>query len=345
MSLENLTSEVLEPLEQQTKEVINAQIVTWSQEIYLWMNQALQKVQTVKNIKNKLEKTRAAKENLNNFIIYYKQLDKESEMIQNDTTDWLISGYKLLNSIGEKVRGQEIFYNIYTTSTGDSLASVPQGGKIYSWKLPFETFIQITKAYKGGRLVLGSNRYVNEILSNLEKDERFKIQKEEWPEDKIAAFQLFDNQIRGVADKRWNKVNVGNTLEAFLRFEKNNNVHWAQFSENGYWNSIASQASTAMELTLKNPDPFYKGADLFDLQIKGLKATVANFTTIINALNDTLKILQMNPEGFQILSKHIQQSALPSIKAEVKDSQAKTLEKLKDYFTTNIERDIIVNLT
>jgi hypothetical protein len=64
-------------------------------------------------------------------------------------------------------------------------------------------------------------------------------------------------------------------LEAFMRFST--------------YDTALKPAAVfrAMQDTMSNPDPFYKGGDIGNIQVKGDNATVAYHSTILKMLSET----------------------------------------------------------
>ena len=155
--------------------------MSWTNEIYLWINKArsyiaqeqslaeklsANSMKSVKNVSEMLKNRRIAKKMINNKVI-------------------LTEGYILLNKIGETIRGEEIFYSITVSKTGQALSTGSVGtGGVYTWKIPLSEFINLLN-FTSQRIVLKDSSTIYKMLeSQIEANEKNLIY-EKWSDEKL----------------------------------------------------------------------------------------------------------------------------------------------------------------
>lgn len=210
------------------------------------------------------------------------QVAVESAVIQNyqetrvdlKTDNLVREMYVFLNEVGETLRNEQIMYQV-TLTQGKGKSQV-----ITSFELPLEKFLEITSATHT-RLTLSKTKTV---LNRLLKDS--SVVKREWSTEEIFNYQRFIYNAKRVQQGRWKRVNRGNLLEAYSRYE---DLRRAGLSK--------GSTTIAMRETLKGTQGFWQGPDYQGFQIKGNAASVANIYTCINQINELyliLKNLQFN---------------------------------------------------
>lgn len=208
----------------------------------------------------------------------YKQMEKARQEVLDRKV--LYDGYALLNQIGESARGGKdvIQYSVTVTGSGDWGADF---GEAITWMVDYDIFTSLTTTSRSRIIMADSNSMLSRLKeSGIEPLER-------WNEEKVKMYQdfhIYANKNRDV-DKQ---LNYGNTLEAFLRWQKSN----GQLS----WGA-------AIHETLKNSLPFYAGGDIGNIQVKGMNASVANINTMINALSKADKNITTIIQRCQRLSQ------------------------------------------
>lgn len=232
--------------------------------IIKWLNQCIDLLTRAKILEAEYSKLKTIQVTVNNAIMQNYQ-----EIKTNLKTDTLIKEmYIFLNEVGETLRGESIIYQV-TLSTGKG-----QSKHMTTFELPLEKFLDLTTATHT-RLTLSKTKT---ILNRMTKDS--DANQREWTEEEIFNYQRFIYNAKRVQQGRWKKVNRGNLLEAYSRYED-------------LRNSGLSKGSTtiALQETLKGTQGFWQGADYNGFQIKGNAASIANIYTCINQLNELYLIL------------------------------------------------------
>lgn len=313
-----------------TDEQQNQLIMNWTSEIYLWINKArsyiaqeqslaeklsANSIRSIQNVSEMLKNRRIAKKMINNKVI-------------------LTEGYTLLNKIGETIRGEEIFYSITISKSGQALSTGSVGtGGVYTWQVPLSEFINLLN-FTSQRIVLKDSSAIYKMLeSQIEANEKNLIY-EKWSDEKLQSYALFNSQVRSNPNwKQWHNINEGNMLEAFLRFLDDGNTPKVS-SDSNYWHSVGS----AMKRTMTAPDAFFLGGDINNLQIKGLNASVTNLNTLIQNLSEVLSILRTSEQGYEVLKKYYRKNAQVQIQQEAFKTQEEIVDELLEFFTSKINR-------
>lgn len=229
-----------------------------------WLNQCIDLLTRAKVLEAEYSKLKTIQVTVNNAIMQNYQ-----EIKTDLKTDKLIKEmYIFLNEVGETLRGESLIYQV-TLSTGKG-----QSKNMTTFELPLEKFLELTTATHT-RLTLSRTKT---ILNRIAKDN--DVNQRKWTEEEIFNYQRFIYNAKRVQQGRWKKVNRGNLLEAYSRYED-------------LRNSGMSKGSTtiAMQETLRGTQGFWQGADYNGFQIKGNAASVANIYTCINQLNELYLIL------------------------------------------------------
>lgn len=229
-----------------------------------WLNQCIDLLTRAKILEAEYSKLKTIQVTVNNAVMQNYQ-----EIKTDLKTDKLIKEmYIFLNEVGETLRGESLIYQV-TLSTGKG-----QSKNMTTFELPLEKFLELTTATHT-RLTLSRTKT---ILNRIAKDN--DVNQRKWTEEEIFNYQRFIYNAKRVQQGRWKKVNRGNLLEAYSRYED-------------LRNSGISKGSTtiAMQETLRGTQGFWQGADYNGFQIKGNAASVANIYTCINQLNELYLIL------------------------------------------------------
>lgn len=333
MPYESIHNEVTLAFTEMTDEVKNSLIAAWSLEVYQWLNRARAYVAQSQSLAKKLERGTALK-NLNNYQEMLQARRVANSALKNK--DLLIDGYKLLNKIGETIRGEQIKYSVTVTTTGQAI-SKSSSGQVYTWIVSLEDFLSLLTS-SSRRLTLKGSSTIYKMLEAQIKDEEKNPVYEQWDDEKLNSYKILVNQIRGVSWGKWAKINEGNILEIFFRFINGGAVPSLVDYQDPYWRNLVLN----IQATLKSPDTFYQGGDINDIQIKGLRASVTNITTLINALTDLLKILQTSKVGNEILSRYVRKNFINEFQKQVVKTEEDVIDNLLKMFTSTIDRTVNV---
>jgi hypothetical protein len=96
-----------------------------------------------------------------------------------------------LNTIGEIIRNDEITYSVTTSTDDTKLSEIKSNNiKVYTWKIPYKTFIKILTFTDTGEINLRRSNVVNSILQDelKKRSSKGKISYEEWDEKKIERY-------------------------------------------------------------------------------------------------------------------------------------------------------------
>lgn len=314
-----------------TDEQQNQLIMSWTSEIYLWINKARSYIAQEQSLAEKLSAN--SMKSIQNVSEMLKNRRIAKKMINNKVI--LTEGYTLLNKIGETIRGEEILYSITVSKSGQALSTGSAGtGGVYTWQVPLSEFINLLN-FTSRRIVLKDSSAIYKMLeSQIEANEKNLIY-EKWSDEKLQSYALFNSQVRSNPNwKQWHKVNEGNMLEAFLRFLDDGNTPKPS-SDFDYWHSVGS----AMKRTMTAPDAFFLGGDINNLQIKGLNASVTNLNTLIQNLSEVLSILRTSGQGYEVLKKYYRKNAQEQIQQETLKTREEITDELLEFFTSKINRN------
>lgn len=329
-----------------TKEKKQEQFIIWSRQCYQWLNQARAYIagqeSVLKRLAQQKQKDKLDEEKANSiaimqtFQIYLRKNNTKDKMTGQNI---LLSGYKLLNTIGEIIRNDEITYSVTTSTDDTKLSEIKSNNiKVYTWKIPYKTFIKILTFTDTGEINLRRSNVVNSILQDelKKRSSKGKISYEEWDEKKIERYQIFCRQAR--SNRFWpqyHKINEGNILEAFLRFTEQASLvpHYpVNHHKQQYWGIMYA----CLQATMKNPDIFFKGGDILDEQIKSINASVTNMKTLINSITKLLNIFSQNVEVRPIIASYYKKNINNQ---PATDLMEQTEKALMDFFVSSIERD------
>lgn len=321
-----------------TDEIKNMYISQWTSEIYNWLNRAKKYVYSQQGLMEKLDASTKMITKSGKASLIFEDMLKTRKAAQQSITNTAIlsDGYILLNKIGEIIRGAEIMYSVTFTETGDAISEA-QSGQVYTWRMPMSDFLNLV-TYSSRRMTMRSSSSIYKMMqAQINKN----ITYEKWSEQKLHSYQLFINQARSAANGgKWSKVNEGNILEAFLRFLDSG--HIVEHSERReYWNQIRN----VMSQTLSAPDPFFKGGDINDEQIKSLNASVTNINTLIRNLTEVLNILATTTSGYEAIKPYVKTKAMSKVSEKFQQSVENGVQNLIDFFTSKIDRNSITFLT
>ena len=305
IDLSNLVAQVGKELQAESIKPLIADLEKTQSEIRIWLNRAYNYIQLEEKTAEMNLGSRA-RTNINKYSdknissgtyneAFWSHLPdqyKKMEQARKEALDRkvLYDGYSLLNQIGESARGGKdvIEYSVTVTGSGDWGADF---GEAITWIVDYDTFASLTTTSRS-RIIMADS---SSIMSKLKENE-IASSMEQWNPEKVKMYQdfhLYANKERAI-DKQ---LNYGNTLEAFLRWQK----------KGGSWDKAISD-------TLKNSLPFYAGGDIDNQQVKGMNASVANINTMINALSKADKNITTIIQRCQRLSQHPPKTEASSVR-------------------------------
>lgn len=229
-----------------------------------WLNKCIELLTRAKMLEAEYAKLKALQVTVDNAIMQNYQ-----EMHTDLKTDKLVKDmYVFLNQVGETLRGEEILYAV-TLTTGKGKSQT-----MTTFQLPLEQFLSITSATHTRLTLSKTKTLLNKMLNNSNFNQRT------WSSEEVFSYQRFIYNAKRVQQGRWKRVNRGNLLEAYSRYE--------DLRASGM-----SQGSTtlAMQETLRGTQGFWQGPDYAGFQIKGNAASVANIYTCVNQINELYQIL------------------------------------------------------
>ena len=193
----------------------------WSIDIYKWLNKARAYVASQNSVIEKLSSSlvidRNGKQELNLIEINsMKKMRISKKNVNNREILW--EGYRLLNEIGETLRGEEIMYSITFTKTGEQIGNSTE---VYTWTVPMSEFFNLVR-FSETRITLRDSSAIYKMMQKqIQNDEKDNMI-EKWTEQKIQDYALFNNEVRNNPNwEKWHKINEGNMLESYLRLLKN----------------------------------------------------------------------------------------------------------------------------
>lgn len=207
------------------------------------------------------------------------------EIIDNSV---IMDGYRILNEIGESIRGEKITYSITITSTGHWGSADASAGQVITWDMDYSVFSKMIKT-GSKRLILADSATIMSQLSDIWSNQGEQATqsaifgRKEWSTSEISQYESFHSWSKRYRKTKGKKIfyNRGQTLEGYFR--------WLQERKKG----IKYTRDMAMLETARNNLPFYAGGDLGSVQIKGMNASVANIDTMISVLSDTQRQLHL----------------------------------------------------
>lgn len=311
----------------------------WLIDIYKWLNKARAYVASQNSVIEKLSSSlvitnKTGKQEINLVEINsMKKMRISKKNINNKEILW--EGYKLLNEIGETLRGEEIMYSITFTKTGEVISN---SNEVYTWTVPMSEFFNLVR-FSETRITLKDSSTIYKMMQKqIQGNEKDAII-EKWTEQKIQDYALFNDEVRNNPNwEKWHKINEGNMLESYLRLLRNGGTVQDRDrvkKDSEYWHKLG----TAVSSTMKAPDAFFKGGDIDNKQIKGLHASVTNINTLILNLQKVFAILKNAKINEEVLNKYYKKSGL-NLEQQQKEVEQEVINKLTDFFTSKIDRNI-----
>lgn len=228
--------------------------------------------------------------------------------------------YRLLNEIGEKVRGAEVTYSL--------VLNTPGGAGHVEWTgLNIDQFLSVTDIIGGntGKIMLKKTDTIMNKLNNINAD---NITYQKWTKQKENAYQHFQDvvQKRGT----WKDLNEGQMLEAFSKYYRRKNKD-------------DNMILDVMKDTLSAPEAFWQdgddqigtGSKKRVIQYKSNDASVATVNTLITKLEKVYAGLSA------IKGQAYSHAAYPSNQAAVGQVEAKMNTELEKFVVQFLNNDVL----
>lgn len=315
----------------------------------------------IRSLKNKIEFFENST-TLDQFVeIYGKGSVNATNITQNDSfqsayNKIILDGYHLLSEVGSWVNHSgPVNYSVTVTGNfGGSATKI-------SWnEMPFDQFANLVNFDSSGTKI--SMLSSGTIMSKMQKQLSSNKSIEQWSSEKLQQYELFKRIARNVGPmvedkkqtkliremfisekqhgkirdffqwtkqykRKWRDVNEGNMLEAFTRFQSYGK------------NLEPSAVYRAMFDTMKRPDPFYKGGDIGNTQIKGDNASVAYHSTVLNTLQATELMLSGLTDVLQSNQLDSSESKIGSnISLNIEQQIDKYIQQLIQKYVSGISR-------
>lgn len=273
MDVENISNQLKDKIIQ----ILSTQIAeTGVTQLTIWKNQCINFLTRARMLEQEYSKLRSIQVAITDSIALNYQEKKTDLKTENLVKEM----YIFLNQVGETLRGETIKYQI-TLTTGKGSSQ-----QMRTYQLSLEDFLNITQATHT-RLTLKRTQTILNQLSQVES--------KEWTSQEIFDYQRFIYNAKRVQHGRWKKVNRGNLLEAYSRYQdlRRSGTHYGS-------------TTIALQETLRGTQGFWQGADYQGFQIKGNAASIANIYTCINQINELYIILaQIDFNNKAILEKQL----------------------------------------
>lgn len=277
IDLSGIVKAAAQEMQQSTHAELVASLEQSSAEIDAWLARAASYIETNKIT---LKKEAAAAFDDYKMRMATEQMEAAAQEIIDNSI--IMEGYRILNEIGESIRGEKITYSITITSTGHWGSADGPAGQVITWDMDYSVFSKMIKTGTK-RLVLADSPTIMSQLSAIwedqgkQSDQAALFQRREWSSKEISQYESFHSWGKRYRKERGKRVfyNRGQTLEGYFR--------WLQERGKG----IKYTRDMAMLETAANNLPFYAGGDLGNVQIKGMNASVANIDTMISVLSET----------------------------------------------------------
>ena len=229
--------------------------------------------------------------------------------------------YRLLNEIGEKVRGAEVTYSL--------VLNTPGGAGHVEWTgLKIDQFLSVTDIIGGdtGKIVLKKTDTVMNKLSNMKNADNITYQK--WTKQKENAYQHFQDVIqkRGT----WRDLNEGQMLEAFSKYYRRKNKD-------------DNMILDIMKDTLSAPEAFWQDGD--DQVGAGSKKRVIQYKSndaSVTTVNTLIAKLEKVYAGLSAIKGQAYSHApYPSNQAAVGQVEAKMNTELEKFVVQFLNNDVL----
>lgn len=315
MPLNAAVSNIMKQMEQEGAMQLTTEMQSWMGQIRQVISAINSYQATTNSILN--QSAQAAVKNMQNSGAYNSRIytNVSDAKRQMKYQQFVQQGYTLLNQIGEFIRGKEIKYKLIIRTDNDS--------SIYEWSdVSLKDFLSLSTIADSGRMRLRSENPIIETLSK-KYGEQDSVR---WGDEKVQSYEKFKeyitNYIDDSGDRRWEKVNQGNLLEAFVKY---------------YDNQQKGTMESYMYSTMSGNQAFWRGGDYGDYQVKSNEASITNISSIITQLESTYSKLASIQTMITTNSNTNSQAAAgvtANIEASIKKQVEQKVQELVKEFTT-----------
>lgn len=315
MPLNAAVSNIMKQMEQEGAIQLTTEMQSWMGQIRQVISAINSYQATTNSILN--QSAQAAVKNMQNSGAYNSRIytNVSDAKRQMKYQQFVQQGYTLLNQIGEFIRGKEIKYKLIIRTDNDS--------SIYEWSdVSLKDFLSLSTIADSGRMRLRSENPIIETLSK-KYGEQDSVR---WGDEKVQSYEKFKeyitNYIDDSGDRRWEKVNQGNLLEAFVKY---------------YDNQQKGTMESYMYSTMSGNQAFWRGGDYGDYQVKSNEASITNISSIITQLESTYSKLASIQTMITTNSNTNSQAAagvITNIEASIKKQVEQKVQELVKEFTT-----------
>ena len=191
-------------LTQEGDEKFNKQISSWATTVKTTMNGLLSYHLMQNTVLN--QSALASKDSWMSQNQYFNQ---QIQLEQYQAR--VVEGYKVLNQIGEAIRGTEITYTLILSGDG--------GGHVEWAGLNMKQFLSLVSVAPSGDINLRSDTVINKLLNSSNRSQNIEYSK--WTKEKEQAYLNFKNVVQNSG--KWKKLNEGQQLEAFSKYYRYKN--------------------------------------------------------------------------------------------------------------------------
>lgn len=298
---------------------LNTQIDSWMSQVSHSMNILLSyQAQNNSLLKSSAEAARQSWINQGQYNpAAIKMQEQKMELVYKSQIE---KSYRLLNEIGEKVRGSQIQYSL--------VLNTPDGSGHIEWSgLNIDQFLSITDIVGGntGKIMLKKTDTIINKMNNVNAD---NITFQKWSKQKELAYQHFQDVIqkRGT----WRDLNEGQMLEAFSKYYRRKNKD-------------DNMILDVMKDTLSAPEAFWQdgddqigtGSKRRVIQYKSNDASVTTVNTLIAKLEKVYAGLSA------IKGQAYGHAAYPSNQAAVGQVEAKMNTELEKFVVQFLNNDVL----
>lgn len=310
----NTTQKIIKEINQyqadSTNVLLKKYIATWQQYIQVWLKQAISLRNIARQVEKEVDKaseqqtlesfmSSSALQNLKSFAKTNNyRLTTKTKLTQQNLAQSVTGAYKIVNNIAETIRGEQIIYNVAFSSSSETGFNA---NEIYTAQLTLEEVMNLglTNTLSTGRLVMRSPATILKILREIKYNNKMSwlqyLEREgraqKWSEPEVADFQALSAQIHGASWGHWANINTGNIFEIYNKFTQD----WGYAiskpePDRNYWEAMVACIKSVMS----QPISFMQGPDRRNkygaYQDKFFKASITNFSTLINMMYDLYNV-------------------------------------------------------
>lgn len=306
-------------MQQMGEEQLSTQIDSWMQQVSHSMNVLLSyQAQNNSLLKSSAEAARQswiAQGQYNPAAI--RMQDQKMELAYKSQIE---KSYRLLNEIGETVRGSQIQYSLVLNTPGGS-------GHIEWSGLNMDQFLSMTDIIGGntGKIMLKKTDTIINKMNNMKAD---NITAQKWSKQKELAYQHFQDVIqkRGT----WKELNEGQMIEAFSKYYRRKNK-----DDNMILDVMRDTLSAPEAFWQDGDDQIGSGRDKRVIQYKSNGASVATVDTLVAKLEKVYAGLA------NIKGQSYQRAAYPSNQAAVGQAEANLEGALEKFVVQFLNNDVL----